>query len=342
MNGYQRIQSVLKGEWPDRRPVMLHNFMAAAREAGMTQAQYRSSPENVARAYIEAVEKYDLDGVFMDIDTATLAGALGVPVEYPEDEPARCHGQLLENLAAAGQLAPVDISKNERVMIWVEACRLLKNYFGDEILVRGNCDQLPFSVASMVRTPQEWLMDLMMEEAEEHVFALLDWALDACAQFARLVAGSGVHMISNGDSPAGPDMISPAMYRKYALPYQRKIADLAHELGKSYMLHICGSTEAILEDMLETGADAFELDYKTDVNAIRRVYGDKVVLSGNIDPSGVLALGTPEQVAATTRALLEAYRESPRLIVCSGCALPSTTPEANLRAMIRTVREWSA
>lgn len=182
-------------------------------------------------------------------------------------------------------------------------------------------------------------MDLMMEDAEEHVFALLDLAFEACAQFARQMATTGVHMISNGDSPAGPDMISPAMYRKYALPYQRKIVDLAHALGKSYMLHICGSTEAILADMLETGADAFELDYKTDVHAIRRAYGDKVVLSGNIDPSGVLALGTPELVVQATQALLDAYRDSPRLIVCSGCALPSTTPEENLRAMIRTVRE---
>ena len=90
--------------------------------------------------------------------------------------------------------------------------------------------------------------------------------------------------------------------------------------------------------MLETGSDAFELDYKTDVRAIRRAHGDKVVLSGNIDPSGVLALGTPELVVQATQALLDAYRDSPRLIVCSGCALPPDTPEANLRAMIDAVR----
>lgn len=36
MNGYQRIKAALPGEWPDQRPVMLHNFMMAAREAGLT------------------------------------------------------------------------------------------------------------------------------------------------------------------------------------------------------------------------------------------------------------------------------------------------------------------
>ncbi|KAA6316236.1 hypothetical protein EZS27_033425 [termite gut metagenome] len=39
MNGYQRIHSALHGIMPDRRPVMLHNFMLAAREAGYTMKQ---------------------------------------------------------------------------------------------------------------------------------------------------------------------------------------------------------------------------------------------------------------------------------------------------------------
>ena len=116
MNGYRRIRTVLRGEWPDQRPVMPHNFMPAAREAGMTQAQYRSRPENIARAHIEAAEKYDRDGVFIDVDTATTAAALGVPTDYPEDEPACCHGALLEEIEDVDRLEPVDLSGDERVL----------------------------------------------------------------------------------------------------------------------------------------------------------------------------------------------------------------------------------
>ena len=36
MNGYQRIVAALRGERPDTTPVMLHNFMMAAREAGVS------------------------------------------------------------------------------------------------------------------------------------------------------------------------------------------------------------------------------------------------------------------------------------------------------------------
>jgi len=51
MNGHQRVTAALQGNWPDKRPVMLHNFMPAAREAGMTQAEYRASAENIATAH---------------------------------------------------------------------------------------------------------------------------------------------------------------------------------------------------------------------------------------------------------------------------------------------------
>lgn len=60
MNGYERIMAAFEGEQPDAVPVMLHNFMMAAREAGLTMEQFRSDPKELARSFIEAVEKYGL------------------------------------------------------------------------------------------------------------------------------------------------------------------------------------------------------------------------------------------------------------------------------------------
>ena len=84
MNGYQRIKAALEGRWADQRPIMLHNFMLTVKEAGITQKIFRENPEKAARAFIDSTEKYDLDGVLIDFDTATLAGAVGVPVDFPE------------------------------------------------------------------------------------------------------------------------------------------------------------------------------------------------------------------------------------------------------------------
>ncbi len=106
--------AALRGEWPDRTPVMLHNFMAAAEEAGITMRQYRMDPRQIAHCLGDAAERYGLDGILVDMDTATLAGAIGVPVQFPEDAPARVHGSCLSSLEAFEDLAPVDVSQDPR------------------------------------------------------------------------------------------------------------------------------------------------------------------------------------------------------------------------------------
>ncbi len=337
MNGYQRINAALNGEWPDKRPVMLHNFMMAAKEAGISQKEYREDPEKIAKVHIQAVEKYHYDGVLIDVDTATLAGAVGVPVDFPENDPARAHGVALSTLEEVGTLQTVDLSKNERIGIWLESCRLVKNYFGDEIYVRGNCDQAAFSLACMIRGPAEWMMDLLT--GDELVFKLLDYCTDVSLQFIDLMAKTGVDMVSNGDSTAGPEMISPDMYLKYALPFEKKIVERAHQLNLPYCLHICGNTDLILDGMIASGTDALELDYKTDIRKIYEKCNGKIAFIGNIDPSGVLALGKAGDVERETRKLLQIYEKSPRFIINAGCAIPPDTPPENLRKMIEVARE---
>jgi uroporphyrinogen decarboxylase len=339
MNGHQRIAAALRGERPDRVPVMLHNFMMAAREAGHSMRAFREDPRKIADSFVRAVETYGYDGVLVDVDTATLAGALGVPVETPEDEPALAHGARLSSLDEVDDLPPPDVGRDPRVQAWLEGVRILVRDIGGEVFVRGNCDQAPFSLASMIRGAADWMMDLMDEESRERAERLLDHCAEAGLQFLRLMAGTGAHMVSSGDSPAGPDLVSPRVYRTFALPWEKRLVDEAHRLGLPYALHVCGRTDRILDDMLATGADALELDHKTDLRLAHDRLKDRAVFIGNLDPSGVLALGTPELVEARTRELLAVFADTPRFILNAGCAIPATTPGENVRAMVRAARQ---
>ncbi|MBN1557273.1 MAG: uroporphyrinogen decarboxylase family protein [Lentisphaerae bacterium] len=338
MNGCERILAALRGEPSDTVPVMLHNFMMAMREAGYTHAQFRADPDTIADAFIRAVETYDYDGILVDIDTATLAGAVGVPVTLPDDESARCRAGGLLRLEAVADLPPPDVGADPRIRIWLDAVRRLKAHFGDAVCIRGNCDQAPFSLASMMRTPEAWMLDLMDEDNRENVFRLLDFCTEATCQFVRLMAETGAHVTSNGDSPAGPDMISPAMYETFALPYEKRVVAQAHASGLPYVLHICGDTTPILKQMASTGTDAVELDYKTDAKQARAVLDNRICFIGNLDPSGVLARGSVAEVERKTRELLTVFRDTPRFILNAGCAMPPDTPPENVRAMIRTAR----
>ena len=338
MNGYQRIRAALGGRRPDRVPIMLHNFLMAAREAGFTQRRFREDPAVIAESFIRAIETYGTDGVLVDVDTVTVAEALGVKVDHPEDQPARWAGARIASLAEARDLPPPDIGSHPRIQVWLEGVRRLKSHFRDEVYVRGNCDQAGFSLASMMRGPAEWMMDLVDQGNRGDAHALLVYCSQAAAAFIRLMAAAGADMVSNGDSPAGPDLVSPAMYAEFARPYETRLVDEAHALGLPYTLHICGNTTRILDGMLATGADALELDYKTDVCAARDAMRGRAAFIGNIDPSSVLALGTPALVEARTRELLEIFADVPGFVLNAGCAIPAETPPANLRAMIAAAR----
>ena len=339
MNGYERIQAALSGKKPDKTPIMLHNFMMAAKEAGYTMEQYRNSPQIIAECFIRAIEKYQYDGVLVDIDTVTLAGACGVEVDFPQNEPARSHSGCLSSLKETEHLKPVDIQSYKYANIWCEAVSLLKEYFKGEIYIRGNCDQAPFSLATMLRGVENMMMDLCLED-ENLIFALLDYCSEATTQFIRLMKEAGADMVSNGDSPAGPSMLSPKMYEKFALPYEKKVCEYAHRLNMPYMLHICGNTDIILDQMITTGADSLELDYKTNIHRAEELMRGKTVFSGNIPPSGVIALGTPDLVKEKTIELLEIFKDNPRFILNAGCGIPPITPSENISALISAARKF--
>jgi uroporphyrinogen decarboxylase len=339
MNGYERICAALNGSKPDKVPIMFHNFMMAAKEHGVTMEQYRNSPKVIAETFIAAIEKYHYDGILVDIDTVTLAGAVGVSVDFPVNEPARTHYGNINNLEDVVHLKSIKVEDYKYVCIWMEAVRILKEYYKDEIYIRGNCDQAPFSLASMMRGTQNWMLDLMSGN-EEQITILLEYCTDVCTQFLKLMAQTGCDMVSNGDSPAGPEMISSEMYLEYAMPYEKRIAEVAHQAGLPYTLHICGNTDIILEHMLLTRADAFELDYKTDIKKIYNTLHDNTTFIGNIDPSGVLALGTIDDVRRKTLELLSVYKTSDRFILNAGCAIPHSTPSENLKMMIETARNF--
>ena len=317
---------------------MLHNFMMAAREAGVTMRQFREDPVVMARVFGESLERYDLDSVMVDVDTVTLSGAVGVEVDLPEDNPGRSHGGFMKSLEAVNDLEPVDLSRDRRVQVWVEAVRLLVKDYGSERFIRGNCDQDPFSLAASMRGMDHWLMDVAGRENDELAHKLLDYCTGITNQFLTLMAKSGCHMLSNGDSPAGPDVLSPKLYAEFALPYEKRVADCSHELGLPYLLHICGKTDRILAPMLEIGADALEIDYKTNMQMAHDTFKDTLTFVGNIDPSEVIARGTPETVKAKTNELLDVFADTPRFILNAGCAIPADTPPANIRAMCECLR----
>lgn len=165
---------------------------------------------------------------------------------------------------------------------------------------------------------------------------MLRIAAEQAARFAVLQVEAGADIIGIGD--AATSLISPDMFREYALPYQKRIVEAVHAAGGKTKLHICGNTTNVLPLMLETGTDIIDLDWMVDLKRARALAeGKNVVYSGNYDPVAVLLQGTPERVR---EAVLSCAAICPdRYISSAGCEVPRDTPPENLLAVAEAVKE---
>lgn len=99
---------------------------------------------------------------------------------------------------------------------------------------------------------------------------------------------SKIGLITMGDDlgHATGTMFSPEFLRKYVFPWQKQIADLAHEKGLPMMLHSCGNLEAIMDDLIDyVGIDAKQSyeDKIMPVTEVKRKYGHRIAILGGVD-----------------------------------------------------------
>jgi uroporphyrinogen decarboxylase len=340
MNGYQRVMSVLRGELPDRVPVCLHNFLPAAREAGVSLEQYLTEPAVAARAHLQAVEQYGYDCILIDLDTTMLAEAMGACRDHTPGEPGHIAAPAIGSLDEVERLRPVDPERDGRIPVLLEAVRIMAAAVGGQVAIRGNADQCAFSLAGLLRGMQDFMMDLVSAPDHPGLQRLLEVCYQSHLATHRALQRAGADFTSLGDSPAGPDVVSPAMFQRFARPYQeRLVRELAAD-GIFTVIHICGNTSPILEQLAQYPACGFELDYKTDAVRAKATAGRQHVLFGNIDPSGVLALGSAAQVREATRRLIETWKPGGRFVLNAGCARPPTTPPENIRALVDAAAEF--
>ena len=211
----------------------------------------------------------------------------------------------------------------------LDAISALVGYGGGSVPV-GTLIEGPFTTLSRI-VDAEVVLRLAIKDPEslEDALARVEAML---ADFARAAVRAGADFLFVADPVASASMISPVMYRRFALPPQQR---LFAEAGAPVILHICGETSPILSAMGDSGAAALSLDQCMNLCQARSVIGDTCALAGNVDPLTLL-MGTPEQVARETRTVM-ATGGSRRFLVMPGCGVPPPAPLENVVAMVTAV-----
>jgi uroporphyrinogen decarboxylase len=73
---------------------------------------------------------------------------------------------------------------------------------------------------------------------------------------------------------------------------------------------------------------------------LKRLYGKKLTLKGNLHTTAVMLRGSVADVRRASRQAIDDARAGGRFILSTGDQCGRDTPDANLRAMIETAREY--
>jgi uroporphyrinogen decarboxylase len=333
------VLSTIQGNLPDRVPVDLHNFLVTARMMGVTSyADYFRDGEAMAEGQIKAWRRFGHDCLIVENGTAALGEACGVQVTYLDGSAPVAMEPAIRSLDEVDDLEVPDPYRSPVLAENLKTTRLINREIGDRAFILGRGDQGPFSLACQIRGMDRFMLDLMDESQTEKVHRLLDYCRQVSLRYCLAQIEQGAHATSIGESPSGPDLISPRLYRKFAYPHVKRLVEDLRAQGVLLAYHICGNATPIIHDMVKSGAAIIEIDQKADMHVCKSAAQGKATLLGPVDPSAIMAQATPHEVTAQCRRAIEILAPGGGFILGPGCALPATTPDENIDALIETAK----
>jgi hypothetical protein len=173
------------------------------------------------------------------------------------------------------------------------------------------------------------LVERVMDLYADHFYNLM---LRACEE--------DVSFFYIGDDLAGKTstLVSPATLERLWYPRAQRIIEPARRKGIPMILHCDGCLEQVIPYAIKLGFSAVDPiePYGNDIYRLKRLFGRELALVGNIDIAGVLAFGTPDEVAADVREHIVRLSPGSGYVLCSSHSIIDDVPPENFHAMIET------
>ncbi|MEM2687381.1 MAG: uroporphyrinogen decarboxylase family protein, partial [Thermoproteota archaeon] len=121
-----------------------------------------------------------------------------------------------------------------------------------------------------------------------------------CRVIERAVR-TGADVVLTGDDYAdrkGPFM-SVKQFEEFVLPYLKRVVQTVRRLGAPFIKHTDGNLWPIIDMIVDSGIDALdpiEPIAGMDIGEVKRKYGGRIAVVGNVDCSYVLPLGNEKEV----------------------------------------------
>jgi Uroporphyrinogen decarboxylase (URO-D) len=185
---------------------------------------------------------------------------------------------------------------------------LVKAAVGDSASVHGEVFS-PFTHFMELFNYEQALMGLVTDSAK--VEAILDRLTDATIAWGKAQARRGVDAILISSAFAGGGFISPRMYRRFVVPFERRVADALHGgfPGIPVYTHTCGMLNDRLDLLVESNVDGIDtLDPpplgNTNLADAKRQIGYRLFIKGNMNSVAILTDSEEQFIERATNTLM--------------------------------------
>ena len=317
-----------------KKPMPILSFPSVSL-LGVSVRELIASSELQAKGMRAVADETDASASVSFMDLSVEAEAFGATVCVSEDEVPTVKGRLVSDEDEAEALEVPKVGSG-RTGVYIEAVRKAVELITDRPVLAGMIG--PFSLAARLLDVTEIMMDCYDDPDMVHL--VIEKTTAFLIEYAKAYKATGAAGIVMAEPVSG--LLSPALEEEFSSPYVKKIVDAVQDDGFSVIYHNCGdNVPRMLDSILTTGAAAYHFGNSVDMekDIIAKVPSSTLVM-GNIDPAGILRMGTPEKVREETLALLGKCAKYPNFLLSSGCDIPPMTPWENVKAFFAAWDEY--
>ena len=332
----ERVLRLLRKEPIDTMPFfsgMGMVVMPGIEKAGIKFASVHTDAERMAQSAIWSSRLMGFDCVVIPYDMTMESEAMGNAISLYEDSEDILYPTIPEKIWSTMEevVIPDNIEELGRLAMLPKVIEIIKKEAPEMPI---GCWQLgPFTQAGQILE-----LDLILKgvfKQKDKVNALLDNLTDMIIKIGKMLQAAGCDYITLREPGVAADLLSPRTFKEFIKPRLTRIL-AAWESPK--LLHICGSTDPLIEMMNECGADGITVDIKCNIAEARKKLGDDVLLMGNVDTYAMTC--DPETPVEKTVAHIKEIIDNGVDGVMPGCDLWPAIIEANMKAAVDTTHEY--
>ncbi|MEG1753068.1 MAG: uroporphyrinogen decarboxylase family protein [Christensenella sp.] len=330
MNSYERLMNYLEKNPVDKIPNLCILMGFAAKYANVCYRDFCLVPEKMVEANIKCHEDFGIDIVTVMSDPYGEAMDYGLSVFFPENSNPKAQNTFWTETPSAKDLPLLAVCDTVRMKSRVKTIELYAQRLKYTCPIAGWVEG---SVAEYcnLRGINEAMIDFA--DGADFLDEILDKITEQSIVYIKEQIEAGADIIGVGD--AACSLLGPALYKKYALPHEKRLIDAIHEYGALSKLHICGNTQPILSDISTLNSDIVDIDWMVNLRTAADLLGADTFVCGNFDPVSVLLQSSPKEITAAVYECL--YEGGKRCIISAGCETPPNTPHENLLAVSKAL-----